>query len=85
MFFTKRLSQEDKELERARVRARKVPTGDLLLWADQAVFGIGRHLSEYSRHGGEEDLEEARIAATALKAVLDDLSARADTPTRILR
>lgn len=81
MLFRRDRVSPDEEMERVRARVRKIATPDLLLWADQAIFGLGRHLSEFQRHGSEADLEEARIAATALKAVLDDLSRRVDTPT----
>lgn len=85
MLFKNKKRSPEEETDRVRARVRRIATPDLLSWADQAIFGLGRHLSEYQRHGSEADLEEARMAAHALKEVLDDLHRRIDTPSRLER
>lgn len=74
--FRKRGSDPDEEAERILRRVQKIGTQDLMSWADQSLFSLGRTLSEYQRHGAVEDLAEARMSATALKVVIDDLYRR---------
>lgn len=66
----------DRDLAKMRSRTAKIPTADLLNWAEQAEMGIGRHLSDYRRQHAPDDLEEAIMGACALYAVLCDLRKR---------
>lgn len=74
----KRPAPEDRALQRARGRAARIPTPELLSWADQAIFGIGRHMDRYRRSGISEDLQEAVSGAAALYAVLSEVERRSN-------
>lgn len=74
--FGKRPVRPDLELDRMRRRAESIPTPDLVSWAEQALFGIGRHLDGYRRSRSDEDLQEARHGSLALRAVLDEIAKR---------
>ena len=54
-------------------RVASIPTGDLESWADQALFDIGRCLTQYAKNREPIHLEEALVGAEALHAVIDDL------------
>lgn len=51
-------------------RIDKIATPDLMSWADQALFGVGRSLSDWERYKNEDSLEEAYMGAEALAKVL---------------
>ena len=57
-------------------RVSRIPTGDLEAWADQALFDIGRCLTQYAKHREAIHLEEALVGAEALHAVVDDMVER---------
>lgn len=60
-------------------RIEKIPTADLMTWADQALFGVGRSLSDWERYKSHESLEEARMGAEALAKVLETIIKRTTT------
>lgn len=75
----RRKASPDAILERARRRVTKITTPDLLLWADQALFGLGRDLDTFRRSGDLASLTEALEASVALRAVLEEVTRRTDT------
>jgi hypothetical protein len=62
--------------ERVAKRVAKIPTAELEVWAEQALFELGRCLSYYSKNREKIYLEEARTGAEALHAVVEELYAR---------
>lgn len=51
-------------------RIEKMSSEELMLWADQAIFGIGRSMSDWQRFDSVESLKEAHMGAEALHKVL---------------
>ena len=73
----KRKAQWEKPFPEALAhRVSRIPTADLESWADQALFDIGRCLSQYSRDRDFIHLDEALTGAEALHAVIDDMYER---------
>jgi hypothetical protein len=62
--------------EKIAKRVAKIPTAELEMWADQALFELGRCLSLYNKHRSTAVLEEAVNGAEALHAVIDELNTR---------
>lgn len=62
----------------AHVKARvgRLATGDLMGWADQAIYTTGRTLTMYQRTGDETSLREAAEAAQVLVALIEEMSLR---------
>jgi hypothetical protein len=57
-------------------RVKKIPTGELDLWADQSLVELGRCLSMYGRSRDTAYIKEALIAVEALHAIIDELNNR---------
>lgn len=57
-------------------RLSKIPTPELAGWAHQALYGVGRTLSDWERERDDTLLAEAEEGAVALLAVLRELRAR---------
>lgn len=72
----RRSPSTDTLLERARKRAARIATPDLVSWTDQALFGLGRNVDAYRRSGDVASLTEALEGAVALRAVLEELVVR---------
>jgi hypothetical protein len=63
--------------EKIAKRVKKIPTGELTMWVDQAMLDLGRCLSQYERdRENKVFLEEALVGAEAIHAVVDELHAR---------
>lgn len=71
-----RKTKEQKELSALEKRISKLSTGDLLSWADQALFGIGRSIADYERFKSIDSLKEAQMGAEALNKVLETVISR---------
>jgi hypothetical protein len=71
-----RKTKGQKELTALEKRISKLATGDLLKWADQALFGIGRSIADYERYKSIESLKEAEMGAEALHKVLETVITR---------
>lgn len=54
-------------------RIAKMSVSELVSWADQSLFGIGRCMSDWQRFESPEALMEARMGAEALYKVLDKI------------
>ena len=62
--------------EKIAKRVKKIPTGELTLWVDQAMLDLGRCISQYDRTRDSYILEEALTGAEAIHAVVDELHTR---------
>lgn len=58
-------------------RVSKIPTRDLVAWADQALNSLGRALYSLDRHGETSAIDEAVDAAEALHEVVLEIRRRA--------
>lgn len=57
-------------------RVSVIPSPDLEMWADQALYDLGRCLSAYQKNRENVYLDEARVGAEALHAVVEELYKR---------
>jgi hypothetical protein len=57
-------------------RVKKIPTGELDMWADQALVELGRCLSMYGRSRDTMYLKEALTGVEAIHAIIDELNNR---------
>ena len=63
--------------ERVAKRVKKVPTGELTMWGDQAMLDLGRCLNQYEKNRDIKIyLDEALIGAEAIHAMVDELHSR---------
>jgi len=62
--------------EKVAARISKIPTGELSLWVDQAMYDLGRCLNQYERSRNVTFLNEALTGAEAIHAVVDELHTR---------
>lgn len=62
--------------ERIARRVSRIPTHDLIIWADQTVYQLGKLLAAYERNRSEESLKEVLDGAEALHAVVYELDKR---------
>lgn len=76
MIFKKK-SKLAKELTKVQRRVQSLPNSELLGWTDQVLYSIGRNLSAWQKSQNKASLDEARLGAEALHAILDKLYERA--------
>jgi len=77
MFFKKKTKTWDKPFsEKVAKRVSRIPTSELEMWVDQAIYEVGRCLSGFSKSREQVFLEEARTGAEALHAVVEELYKR---------
>lgn len=62
--------------EKLEKRVSRIPTAELEMWIDQSIYEIGRCLSGYTKSRDVFYIEEARIGAEALHAVVEELYKR---------
>jgi hypothetical protein len=62
--------------EKVAKRVSKIPTGELEMWSDQALYELGRCLSSYGKNRDKVYLDEALQGAEALHAVVNELHTR---------
>lgn len=62
--------------EKVAKRVKKIPTGELSFWVDQAMYDLGRCISQYEKTREEAYLKEALLGAEAIHAVIDELNNR---------
>ena len=62
--------------EKIAKRVKKIPTGELSLWVDQAMYDLGRCLNQYEKTRENSYLAEALLGAEAIHAVVDELNTR---------
>lgn len=70
---TKKVAEPKPFSEKVAKRVAKIPTGELEMWTDQAIYEVGRCMSSYQKNRGQAYLEEALNGAEALHAVIDEL------------
>ena len=58
-------------------RVAGISTPDLVMWAENALFVVGKDITTYLRTRSEESLEEADLGAEALYAITQELKQRA--------
>jgi hypothetical protein len=68
--------REDKRRTLAYKRLKKLPTTEVLNWADSTGSGIVKALDDYRRLGQAVSLEEAKQGLWALIGVVDALEER---------
>ena len=62
--------------EKVAKRVNRIPTGELEMWSDQALYELGRCLSSYAKSREQVYLNEALQGAEALHAVVNELHTR---------
>lgn len=67
----------DSVRHKAEQRLSRLPTPEVLNWADQAGTGVAKALDDFRRLGERESLVEAQEGVSALAGVLDVLLSRA--------
>ena len=76
MFKFKKNNPERVEKTKIQKRVEKLSTQELMGWADQAIFGVGRAMSDWQRFKSKDSLDEAIMGAEALHEVLKILKER---------
>lgn len=73
-----RIFKKKQEREKTKVEKRvaKLPTAELLTWSDQIMYSVGRNLSVWQKSQDNYSLEEARLGAEALHAIMEALTER---------
>lgn len=74
--FNKKTEWKKPFSEAVAKRVSRIPTGELEMWADQALSELGRCLSGWGKSRSHVYLEEARKGAEALHAVVEELHSR---------
>jgi hypothetical protein len=75
--FWKRKNNWDKLFsEKIAKRVSKIPTGQLLMWADQSLYSLGTMISAIESNRTDESLENLLEGAEALHAVVYELNKR---------
>ena len=69
-------NKKERELSRIEKRVSMLPAGDLIAWAEQSMYTIGRSLAQWQRHDSAAALEEARIHAEVLHTITETLTRR---------
>jgi hypothetical protein len=75
-FRKKNVTWEKPFSEKVARRVSKIPTAELEMWIEQAVYEVGRCLSNYKKNRELVYLTEARNGAEALHAVIEELHKR---------
>lgn len=72
----KRKSNSEPKKTKLEKRVESLRTEDLVSWGEQALFGIGRAMSDFSKTGEEVSLQESYQGAVALSVVLKEIANR---------
>lgn len=57
-------------------RVAGIATSDLIMWAENALYVIGKEITHHQRDKSFEALEEAHMGAEALLAIVKELQKR---------
>lgn len=74
MIRKKKVERQKSKIEK---RVEALPTAELLTWNEQAVYSLSRNLSNWQRSQDSFYLEEARVAAEVVHAIVNSISERA--------
>lgn len=69
-------TKDEKEKTKLESRVSKMATQDLTQWVDQALYSIGKNLTQWSRTQDNAFLKESHMGADALLAVINELNRR---------
>lgn len=58
-------------------RVASISTNDLVGWAENALYVIGKEITHHQREKGPDALDEAKLGAEALLAIVEELQKRA--------
>ena len=72
-------SKVEHEKTQVEKRVASLPTEDLTKWAEQALYGIGRNMSDWAKSSEALYIEEAKLGAEALLAVMSELKNRSES------
>lgn len=68
--------KQEREKTRVEKRVESLPTSELLPWAEQSIYAIGRSLSVWQKTKEDYSLEEARLGAEALHVIIETIVKR---------
>lgn len=71
-----RRSREERAKSKVEKRAASLPTSELVGWSESSVYSVSRNLSVWQRNQDPFYLEEAKIGAEALMAIINTLYER---------
>lgn len=74
----KRDADEDDTLAR---RLSMLPMADFPMWVDNTISQTGKAVQAYLRDGSPENLEEAKLSAQSLVAMINEMERRTAPPT----
>lgn len=57
-------------------RVQKLPSSDLVDWADQAIYSTGRSLTAYLRERSPDSLHDAHVGAEVILAIVEEIQRR---------
>jgi len=57
-------------------RVATIATPDLVMWAENALYVIGKEVTHWTRDKSDDALEEASLGAEALTAIIKELQKR---------
>jgi hypothetical protein len=78
--FKKKSTWDKPFSEKVAKRVSKIPTAELEMWIENSIYEVGRCMSGYSKSRELFYLEEARIGAEAINAVVEELYKRTAKP-----
>jgi hypothetical protein len=59
-------------------RVASIGTSDLIMWAENALFVIGKEITHHQRNRSIDSLYEAKLGAEALLTITNELIKRAE-------
>lgn len=74
MIFKKKT--ETKTKTKVEKRVSTLSTAELITWTDQVLYSVGRNVSVWQKSQDKYSLEEARMGAEALHAIMNALTER---------
>ena len=69
-------TKEEQAKTKLEQRVSKMATQDLIQWVDQALYSIGKNLTQWSKTQENAFLQESHLGAEALLAVVNELGRR---------
>jgi hypothetical protein len=74
-FFRRPKTERERSKMESRIAA--LDSHELIPWAEQGLYTIGKSLTDWSRNSTPESLEEAQLAAEAVLGIVQELLRRA--------